>query len=140
MTVLLARAVRLAGISRSAFAGGYHKNHDGRAAQKSNCCLRLATRSRWSVQWSERCVGIIAIDRVEWIIGIDFVDGVEGIVLVDAIDGIRWIAGIDSVDRVEWILGINGVDGIEGIVRTVLIDRIEDVVVALVLLREAWLR
>jgi len=55
----------------------------------------------------------------------------------ERIDGIRGIAWIDAVDWVEWILGINGVDGIQGIVRTVLIDRIKDVVVALVLLREA---
>ena len=92
-----------------------------------------------AIERFERRVGIVAIDRVQRIIGVYFVDRSKGVVRVDAIDRICRIARIEAVNWIEWILGINGVDGIERIVRPVLIDRIEDVVVALVLLREAWL-
>jgi len=92
VTVLLARAVRL---SRD-----YHDKHDALWHQEKRR-PESATRSIRTVEWDERSVGVVAIDRITGVIRIYFVDGIQRIV------------------------------------NPVLIDRIENVVVALVLVREA---
>src|SRR5262249_15965750 len=66
------------------------------------------------------------------------VEGIERITWVVLVHRIRGVAGIVLINRVQRILRIVGVDRIQRIIGTVLTEGVENIVVALVLLAEAW--
>ena len=94
----------------------------------------LAVRPGWGIQWSERGVGIVAVDGVERIVRIALIHGIERIVGVVCVHRVNRIPRVEPVHGVERVIRRVGLCGIQRIIWPILVDWIEDVVIAFVLL------
>ena len=92
-----------------------------------------------AIEWFEWRVGIIPVRRVQWILWVVLVGGIERIVGIEPIRWIHWVPWIVAVCRVEGIVWRVSLGRVQRIIRRIPTGRVEDIVVALVLLREAWL-